>query len=884
MPGVDPSIEGGRPVKVGLLITSLDIRASAAILLAMHYSERQRIVLLSLSLSLFVTAGILGVAFGMSLAANQNIRNMDELNASRPSLPSRVLDINGELITEFFAEEKREIIPITSLPKIQIYALTTREDALFYKHTGVALSGFIRALFNNVLHAITNKGYFSGFSTLTMQVAGARHADRSDISVSRKLKEIWWTYQLERRFTKQEILEQYLNSVYFGHNTYGVEAASQFFFGHSAIENSPAEAVMLVIQLAGSGLYSPITQPDAARVRQLEILNQMVETGYLNRELADQSFESYWTNYDWSRSPTDSPYFDRLANDQAPYFSEFIRNEVEKYLFGQQDIYRDGYTIHTTLNLEYQREAENQIRDGLKHWNRSYQHDRELKTGYASSQLVHTIDLLSLIFDLPEIHVVGAQKRREALEYLVNEMTPIMDIMSMSFDLHDLKTITNLSYDVANTHARMNNVETALITLDNTTGYILAMVGGSEFNRNNQFNRAVDASVMPGSAFKPLYYSAGINSGLLTAATRLYDGPRTFTSPDGTLYTPDNYDGRWSGYVLLREALARSLNIPALTVLETIGFDAAISRAADLMGMTDPQEIGKTFDRVYPLGLGTLSLSPIQLARAYATIGNRGKAVEPIAIRFIEDRDGNVIVNPERDLRESQERKNQQMISQQTAYIMANMLQSAVSSGTLASARKSVDGFDNMPIAGKTGTTQNWSDAWAVGFTPYYTTALWIGFDKRGNSLGPNLTGASAAGPVWARYMKSIHAELPRINFPRPETGIIEIEIDRRTGMLPGADSTAEDRKMELFIAGTQPKTQSNLTSFELERDAEQVLKISVDSSLTNLLDEGAGQAASSRNLLAELGLDDIYLENSRDPIAAAGDSDDGFNIEDILD
>jgi len=850
----------------------------------MRHSGKQRIVLLSLSLSLFVVGGILGIALGMSLAANQNIRNMDELNASRPSLPTRVLDINGELITEFFSDEKREIIPITSLPKIQIYALTTREDALFYKHTGVALGGFIRALLNNALYAITNKGYFSGFSTLTMQVAGARHADRSDISVSRKLKEIWWAYQLERRFTKQEILEQYLNLVYFGHNTYGVEAASQFFFGHSAIENSPAEAAMLVIQLAGSGLYSPIIQPDAARDRQLEILNQMVEAGYLDRELATQSFESYWTHFDWSRSPSDSPYFDRLANDQAPYFSEFIRSEAEKYLFGQQDIYRDGYTIYTTLDLEYQREAENQIRDGLEQWNRSYQHDRELKTNYASSQLVHTIDLLSLFFDLPEIHVASSQKRREALEYLVNEMTPVMDIMSMSFGLHDFKTITNRSYDVARTHARMNNVEAALICLDNTTGYILAMVGGSEFNRNNQFNRAVDAKVMPGSAFKPLYYSAGISSGLLTAATRFYDGPRAFTSPDGTLYTPSNYGGSWSGYVLLRDALARSLNIPSLAVLETIGFDAAISRAAELMDITDPQEIGKTFDRVYPLGLGTLSLSPIQLARAYATIANRGRAVEPIAIRFIEDRDGNVIVNPERDLRESQERKNTQLISQQTAYIMTSMLQSTVSSGTLASARKSVDGFDNMPIAGKTGTAQNWSDAWTVGFTPYYTTALWIGFDKRGNSLGPNQTGASSTGPVWARYMKSIHADLPRINFPRPETGIVEIEIDRRTGMLPDANSAAENRKMELFIAGTQPKTQSNLTSFELNRDAEQILKIAVDSSLTNPLDDEASQAALSRDLFAELGLEDIYLENSPDQLDVAEDSDGEFNIEDILD
>ncbi len=368
---------------------------------AMHFTGKRRTVVLLFAGSLLIVAAALGAALGMSLAANRNTRNMDELMASRPAIPSQILDINGELITEFFSDEKRDLIPITTLPENQIYALLTREDAPFYKHTGVSLGGFIRALINNTLYAITKKGYFSGFSTLTMQVAGARHADRTDISVSRKLKEIWWTYQLERRFTKQEILEQYLNSVYFGHNTYGVEAASQFFFGHSAVDNSPAEAVMLVIQLAGSGLYSPIIQPDAARSKQKEILDQMVSARYITSVDADTSFEAYWSNYDWSRSATDSPYFDRLANDKAPYFSEYIRTEIEQYLFGQQDIYRDGYIIHTTLNLDYQREADKQVSQGLRQWNLAYRNDRDTKTDYASTELVETIDRLSLIFDLP---------------------------------------------------------------------------------------------------------------------------------------------------------------------------------------------------------------------------------------------------------------------------------------------------------------------------------------------------------------------------------------------------------------------------------------------------------------------------------------------------
>ena len=832
---------------------------------------------MALTLSLFACAILFGTASGLNLAATRNVRNTEELNTSRPAIPSQLLDINGEVITEFFSEEKRNLIPITTISEDQIYALLTREDAPFYKHTGVSLSGLMRAIINNVLYFVTNKGYFSGFSTLTMQVAGAKHADRTEISINRKLKEIWWAYQLERRYTKQEILELYLNSVYFGHNTYGVEAASRFFFGHSATENTPAEAVMLVIQLAGSGLYSPITQPKAARDRQREILNQMVSAGHLDSEVANASFEDYWNNFDWSRPATDSPYFDRLANDKAPYFSEFIRNEIEKYLFGQQNIYRDGYTIHTTLNLDYQREADEHIRKGLQIWNRKYQNYKDNRGRYAPKSLIETIDLLSLVFDIPGIQAVKAQEKVGARKFVINELTPVTDLMSMIFGLNDLKSIANISYEHVLGYQKMNNVETALITLDNKTGYILAMVGGSEFNRNNQFNRAMEATLMPGSAFKPLYYSAAISSGKFTPASRIHDGPRIFISPDGTPYIPSNYAGTWSGGVLVRDALSKSLNIPALIVLESIGFDAAISRSAELLGITTPQEISKTFDRVYPLGLGTLSISPTKLARAYATMGNAGYGVEPMAIRYIEDRDGNIIVNPERELRESQERKNMQIISPQTAFIMTSMLQSTVTSGTLAWARSTVNGFDGMPMAGKTGTTQDWTDAWTVGFSPYYTTAIWIGFDKRGNSLGSTQTGATSTGPVWASYMKKIHEGLPRTDFPRPVTGIVELVIDRRTGMLPDEETPKNQLRSEYFIAGTQPTTVSDITTFEADRDEQQMIKIAVDSSRANVDSDYASSAADMKDLLSELNLEPLYLDGEPDINQEALELDDSI-------
>lgn len=826
----------------------------------MFFAGKQlTIIYLFLSL-LFITAVSLGIALGMGLALNRNTENMDELIASRPALPSRVLDVNGRLITEFFSEEKRDIIPISQLPENQIYALLTREDAPFFEHTGFSVGGFFRALYHTGNYLLTGRGSLQGASTITIQLAGARHADRRDISLKRKLLELWWAYQLERRFTKYEILEQYINSVYFGHNTYGVEAASQFFFGHSSVENSPAESVMLAIQLAGSGLYSPIIEPDAARTRQQEILNQMVDAGHVSKQEADDSFQRYWNEFDWSRSATDSPYFNRLANDKAPYFSEYIRTEIEQYLFGQQDIYRDGYTIHTTLNLDFQEVADREVQKGLQRWNLTYNNDRNEKVAYATDSLVKTIDMLSLVFDLPSIRVANSQVRQQGQKYLENELTPLMDVLSMSFGLTHLKNLTNVSYKQAKKHTQMNNVETALITLDNRTGNILAMIGGSEFNRNNQFNRAMNAHVMPGSAFKPLYYSAAISSGAFTPSSLIYDGPEQFISPDGTPYVPGNYFGRWNGYVLLRDALAKSLNIPALKILETIGFDAAINRSASLLGITDPQEIGATFDRVYPLGLGTLSVTPVQLARAYAIIANRGQIVEPIAIRYIEDRDGNIIVNPERELREEQEHRNRQIISPQTAHIMSSLLQSTVSHGTLAYARRSVDGFDGMPMAGKTGTTQNWTDAWTIGFSPYYTTGIWIGFDRRGNSLGRNQTGATSAGPVWAQYMKTIHENQPKIDFLRPDSGIVELQIDKRTGMLPKEDTPEEFLRSEIFIAGTQPTAKSEIPEFEKERNEAQTIKIAVDASNLNVEKETASQQ-TTQELFEELGLELLYIE-----------------------
>ncbi len=278
----------------------------------------------------------------------------------------------------------------------------------------------------------------------------------------------------------------------------------------------------------------------------------------------------------------------------------------------------------------------------------------------------------------------------------------------------------------------------------------------------------------------------------------LYDGPVVFWNDDGTPYTPMNYKGEWQGPVLARTALAKSMNVPSLKILDAVGFDAAIQTAAALLGIEDPNEIERTFPRKYPLGLGIISISPIQMARAFATLANQGKEVVPLAIRYIEDRSGKIILEPEKEVRNAQRKKGKaaQIVSPQTAYIMTDIMKSTVEYGTLAYAKNTVDGFP-MPMAGKTGTTQNWSDIWTVGYSPYYTTAIWFGFDQPGNSLGINQTGATVPGPIWARFMKDIHTNLPPKDFPRPD-GIVTMTVTARSGLIPPAGLHGKDDSGDL--------------------------------------------------------------------------------------
>jgi penicillin-binding protein 1A len=776
----------------------------------MAFSRRQRVILeIIISITLLVALGV-GISLGLAVASIRNIDVVRELRDYRPSLPTQILDRDGKLITELFGEEKREMIHVDELPKHLVYAVLTREDRNFYNHSGFDFIRTTKAAIDMV------RGRFSGGgSTITQQVAGRLFADRSSKTIERKIRELWYAFLLERSFTKNEILELYINQEFLGHGTYGVEAASQLYFGHSAREVSVAEAAILVPLFSAPSGYSPILHPEAARDRQRFVLDQMIQLGYVEKKEADDSFRNFWDSWDYTRSSSTSAY---LSNEsQAPYFSEYIRQQLEDLLFGSVDIYKDGYIVHTTLDLEYQRIADSVMQEGIRSINQRYRASSQERLEVVDTRYVPLLDLASLAFNIENIKVAGARQRREAKESYLQKMNPLVDMVAMSTGSKSLKDFANRTYDYQKAKNDRSIIEGALITLENETGHILSMVGGSDFE-TTKLNRAVQSRLQPGSAFKPLYYSAAISSGKFTPATRLYDGPIVFWNADGTPYEPQNYLGDWQGSVLLRVALATSMNVPSIQVLDGVGFDAAIERASRLLGMYDQRNNEDVFPRRYPLGLGIVSVAPINMARAFATFPNAGKEVIPIGITYIQDRQGNMVLEHEKELLSQRKGRDTRILSPQAAFVMVDLLESTVEFGTLANRRRNIGGFDGMPMAGKTGTTQNWGDAWTVGFSPYMTTAVWFGFDMPGNSLGRLITGATAAGPIWAQFMKDVHKGLEPKAFFKPDSGIVTVRVCSVSGQLPTQECN-EGIIEEIFIAGTEPREACEIHQFRQQRD-----------------------------------------------------------------
>lgn len=782
--------------------------------------KKSPIVLLSL---LTLNAILFGALLGWGLSQTLNIKNTEYFTEFETALPTKLLDINGELITEFTSDEKREIIAYQDLPQQMVDALITREDRVFFSHKGYTVKAVLRA----IVGKLTGQK-LGGGSTLTQQIAGTLYCDRTDMSYGRKIKELWWAIQMERRYSKNEILELYLNKIYFGGGTYGVNAASKYYFGHSAAEITPAEAAILVIQLSNPAFYNPFDHPNRAMDRQSDVLKSMVAAGFITEEEAKESFEDYWATFDYTRTST-SAYM--MREDKAPWFSEYVRRELNNMIYGSDDIYTSGFTVNTTLNLAHQEIAQNVMEKYINTANERYQNEHSRKSNVAVKNYIPLTEMLALMFDISSLKVSEQRSEIVANNTYVSRINPVMDVLSMMTGADKLKlNIINRGTALSKQEDEKTTIEGTMIALNHENGYIDAMVGGSKFDQENQFIRAVQAKVQPGSTFKPLYYSAAIDTRKFTPTTQISDTPIVFQTADGKPYIPLNFKGEWEGNVSLYYALTRSMNVPSLKILDAIGFNAAIDRAVALLGISKEELPTRGFKPGYPIGLGVCSVRPIEMARAYAVFANGGKAVTPMAIRTVEDKNGNVILNPELEIRKEQAAKGEaiQVITPQTAYVMVKLLEQTVNNGgTLHAQKWHFDYRDEngkvytMPVGGKTGTTQNWADAWTCGISPYYSAAFWFGFDRPGQSLGLNITGATLAGFAWGEYFDKIHADLPLKDFTRPLQGVIECTVCSESGMIL-TDACGDHKTTQWFLEGTQPTeicpVHSNTTNSTLAR------------------------------------------------------------------
>ena len=683
---------------------------------------------------LLVFLGII-LVLGIVLVLSKNLPSLEQLENYDPDLVTRIYSSDGKVLNELFVQ-KRVFVELDKIPSHMKNAVISSEDRRFYDHWGLSMRSVIRAVVVNTI----SMSYRQGFSTLTQQLA--RNLYKSvgfEDSIIIKIKEVITAIQIERTYTKDEILEMYLNTVHFGHGTYGVEAATKRFFGKECDELMIDESALLVGLLPAPASYSPIHHPDRAIRRRNTVLRVMKDQGYITKPI-------YFEN----RAKTLQSVQEESKRGTAPYFTEYVRRILEKEDENLEiNIYRDGLKIYTTLDSRLQSIAEKSVLQSVQ--------EVQKKLNRRLFKDTDEFENLALLTIYPE------------------------DTVKMMMD-GDGELYKDLRDKLL--------VQCAFVALDPTTGGILAMVGGRP-DYHDQYNRAVQAKRQPGSVFKPLVYTTALDNGY-PVTEQLLNQPVVLNvqNVDGTWvkWRPQNYDGSTGGLTTLREGLRKSMNLISVRMVQQgIAPAEQVKRTAKRMGITTE------IRAVDALALGTSEVIPLEMVSAYAAYANKGVYSKPFAITRIEDRYGNILKDyfPDRE----------EVLNEETAYLMTSLLQTVMDRGTGGSARWKYK--FNRPAAGKTGTTQGWSDAWFVGFTPQIAAGAWFGVDDFRVPLGPGQDGARSALPAWARFMKGSHDTLDfKVeSFERP-SGVEDIEVCTVTKKSP---LPACPIQKEIFKSGTEP-------------------------------------------------------------------------------
>ena len=745
-------------------------------------SWKRKVVLIGGLVGLVLLGGAVGGAVGAWRTVCYDCPSVAQLYNWQPRQSTKILSEAGEILAEL-ALERRTPVDIDSLPPHVPQAFIAIEDKRFYRHPGYDLMGYARAARNQLV------GLPGGGSTITLQLA--RHMFIEEVgfdqSLRRKLRELHVAVDLERVYSKDQILEAYINQINYDNGWYGIESASQNYFGKHATELNPAEAAMLAAVINRPAYYNPLEHPERGKQRRDLVLSLMADQGYLTEEE-----ESRWRD---EPLPTTRAQFG--TSDTAPYFVEWVRRILEDR-FGR-DLYSSGYRVFTTLDVGIQQQAREAMERG---WERVEQQPNFQHPRYG---------------DAP---ADSASPGSGTTEYL----------------------------------------QGMFIAMDPATGSIRALIGGRDFE-DSKFNRATQARRQPGSVFKPFVYTAAIASGIPASHT-LLDAPVNVDMPDGSMWSPRNYGGNFSGEVTLRNALRRSINVPAVKLGMEVGLET-VAQYAMRMGVSGD------IPRVPSLPIGVPAVLPIDVAEAYTTFANMGVKAEPRLIVRVEAPDGTVVWETDPEL--------ERVLEPEVAYIMVDMLKDVVNSGSGYAVRDPVRGNVpfTIPAAGKTGTTNDATDVWFAGFTPDLLAVVWLGFDLPTPIL-PNAAGGAYAAPIWADFVRPLYGDsattvdpetgdpvrtatarfpIP-VDWQRPQ-GVQTAVIDKESGKLFSSDFCPADAMFqEIYLPDTQPTELCDLHAPGLFgaplRGFEQVLpdsgqdSIPADSTPAPLGEGGIGDAAEA--------------------------------------
>jgi penicillin-binding protein 1A len=653
-----------------------------------------------------IIISIIGISLIFFIYIISGLPSLEELENPQPPLASKVMSADGELIGQFFIENRIET-NIDSLPKHLIDALIATEDRNFYNHWGVDLTRFVKAMIKNIITFSFAGG--EGASTITQQCAKNLYKlktgkENAFDKIVRKVREWFSAIQIEKNFTKKEILELYLNVSYFGKGAYGIESAAKVYFDKRAKDLNITESALLIALLKSSEYYDPIKNYDNALRRRNVVLRNMFVCDYLSEEDFNKLKQLPIILTKERISP---------VRTDAPHFLEYIRLQMQKIADKHGfDLYRDGLTIYTTLDLRMQKIANNSVSKHLNEYQQLFNKNWDWNKN--KSLLSEIIDN-AIKNNISYINAIGVTEKASIYNSLKNNQSFIDSIKNA-----------------------VTKIEAGFVVIDPSNGHIKAMVGGSNLEFGRGLNHVTGIKRQPGSAFKPIIYATAIENGYFPAYTILnqkfnYNG-----------WSPSNADNKYSGYETLRWALAFSINVIAgkMTTSE-------IAPPSQVIKLSNKMGIKSKLDPYPSIALGTFELSPLELTSAYGVFANKGILVEPISILKIEDRNGILIEEYVSDI--------SQAISQETALIMCDMMQDVVNYGTGAGVRR----FFNYPAAGKTGTTQKFSDAWFIGFTPNLVAGVWVGFDDhRIKFTSWYGQGAKAALPIWAMFMQAAYKEL----------------------------------------------------------------------------------------------------------------------------